>query len=298
MAYLGCAIGIFVYQSLDAIDGKQARRTGSGSPLGELFDHGCDAVSTAFLFIGTCISLQYGAWWLPFVACLFLLSNFYCAHWQTFLTGTLEFGWVDVTEGQMLIITVHLISYFYGPSIWLTQVFGFEARIFVLVLAVCGAGSALLRNFYTILFKADGPSVAGTSAYTPAIPLFLLSFGATLAFNWSKVDTFALYPVPFVLTLGFISAKLTIKLVVAHMSKSALPLLDSLHLLPFLMAFNARYELMDEWLVLLFCFLYSLGNLTNYAIHVCSEIAACFKIKVFSIPYPPPGGVKAPVKGH
>lgn len=45
-AYLLCAIGLFVYQSLDAIDGKQARRTNSSSPLGELFDHGCDSLST------------------------------------------------------------------------------------------------------------------------------------------------------------------------------------------------------------------------------------------------------------
>ena len=44
-ASLLCGIGLFVYQSLDAIDGKQARRTNSGSPLGELFDHGCDAIS-------------------------------------------------------------------------------------------------------------------------------------------------------------------------------------------------------------------------------------------------------------
>jgi len=41
-----CALGLFVYQSLDAIDGKQARRTNSSSPLGELFDHGCDSIST------------------------------------------------------------------------------------------------------------------------------------------------------------------------------------------------------------------------------------------------------------
>lgn len=40
------ALGLFLYQSLDAIDGKQARRTKSSSPLGELFDHGCDSVST------------------------------------------------------------------------------------------------------------------------------------------------------------------------------------------------------------------------------------------------------------
>ena len=36
------ALGLFAYQTLDAIDGKQARRTGTVSPMGELFDHGCD----------------------------------------------------------------------------------------------------------------------------------------------------------------------------------------------------------------------------------------------------------------
>ena len=38
--YLSWVVGIFVYQILDNIDGKQARRTGSSSPLGEIFDHG------------------------------------------------------------------------------------------------------------------------------------------------------------------------------------------------------------------------------------------------------------------
>ena len=37
------AVALFLYQTLDAIDGKQARRTSSSSPLGQLFDHGCDA---------------------------------------------------------------------------------------------------------------------------------------------------------------------------------------------------------------------------------------------------------------
>lgn len=50
--YLLCAVGLFVYQSLDAIDGKQARRTNSSSPLGELFDHGCDSLSTGRFIIG------------------------------------------------------------------------------------------------------------------------------------------------------------------------------------------------------------------------------------------------------
>lgn len=48
-----CALGLFVYQSLDAIDGKQARRTGTSTPLGELFDHGCDSISTGRRWILT-----------------------------------------------------------------------------------------------------------------------------------------------------------------------------------------------------------------------------------------------------
>jgi ethanolaminephosphotransferase len=38
--YATNAVLLFLYQTLDGSDGKQARRTNSGSPLGELFDHG------------------------------------------------------------------------------------------------------------------------------------------------------------------------------------------------------------------------------------------------------------------
>lgn len=32
------------YMLFDTLDGRQARRTGNSSPLGMLFDHGCDAI--------------------------------------------------------------------------------------------------------------------------------------------------------------------------------------------------------------------------------------------------------------
>ena len=47
--YLFTALALFGYQTLDACDGKQARRTGSSSPLGQLFDHGCDAIATVII---------------------------------------------------------------------------------------------------------------------------------------------------------------------------------------------------------------------------------------------------------
>lgn len=55
-----CGLGLFIYQSLDAIDGKQARRTNTANPLGELFDHGCDSISTVFVALSACIAVQLG----------------------------------------------------------------------------------------------------------------------------------------------------------------------------------------------------------------------------------------------
>ena len=39
-ACLLAALCNFLYSTLDAMDGKQAKRTKSSSPLGQLFDHG------------------------------------------------------------------------------------------------------------------------------------------------------------------------------------------------------------------------------------------------------------------
>uniref|UniRef100_A0A0D9WN18 Aminoalcoholphosphotransferase n=1 Tax=Leersia perrieri TaxID=77586 RepID=A0A0D9WN18_9ORYZ len=40
--HLAHGLLLFLYQTFDAVDGKQARRTSSSSPLGELFDHGAE----------------------------------------------------------------------------------------------------------------------------------------------------------------------------------------------------------------------------------------------------------------
>ena len=63
-----CALGLFIYQTLDAIDGKQARRTKTSSPLGELFDHGCDSMSTVFVSIASCCAVRLGMYpgWMLF----------------------------------------------------------------------------------------------------------------------------------------------------------------------------------------------------------------------------------------
>ncbi len=90
--YLLCALGFFIYQSLDAIDGKQARRTGTNSPLGEFFDHGCDAVSTYLVVVSAACAIGGGH--MPTIVInfviLYLVLNF-AYHWQTYVSGVLHF---------------------------------------------------------------------------------------------------------------------------------------------------------------------------------------------------------------
>lgn len=54
-------MGLFLYQTFDAIDGTQARRTGQSGPLGEMFDHGEFCSKFRFDLIG--IPLDF---WLIF----------------------------------------------------------------------------------------------------------------------------------------------------------------------------------------------------------------------------------------
>lgn len=116
---LFCSLGLFAYQSLDAIDGKQARRTNSSTPLGELFDHGCDAVSTVFVSIACCVALGLGNYpWVMFLVCFLAMATFYTAHWQTYVTGTLKFGTIDVTEAQLGIYAIYFLGGLFGVSFW------------------------------------------------------------------------------------------------------------------------------------------------------------------------------------
>ena len=92
-AYISSALGLFIYQSLDAIDGKQARRTGSASPLGELVDHGCDSVSMVVVILSTSVAIELGTEpvWMFFFSFMGTFL-FYCAHWQAYVSGTIKFG--------------------------------------------------------------------------------------------------------------------------------------------------------------------------------------------------------------
>ncbi|KIK94389.1 hypothetical protein PAXRUDRAFT_828044 [Paxillus rubicundulus Ve08.2h10] len=117
--YFTWAIGLFLYQSFDAVDGKQARRTGMAGPLGEMFDHGCDAINTTLEVILACRALNLGRSWWTILSQIATLANFYLTTWEEYHTGLLYLGpFSGPVEGILMIVVIYIVSGIFGPSFW------------------------------------------------------------------------------------------------------------------------------------------------------------------------------------
>eukprot|EP00002_Diphylleia_rotans_P013336 TRINITY_DN2604_c0_g1_i1.p1 TRINITY_DN2604_c0_g1~~TRINITY_DN2604_c0_g1_i1.p1 ORF type:complete len:394 (+),score=79.45 TRINITY_DN2604_c0_g1_i1:50-1231(+) len=114
------AFGVFFYQTFDNLDGRQARRTGSSSPLGHMFDHCCDCLNITVIGLNTASALQLGAGFWTF---LLLWSGgylpFFFATWEEYHTGTMVLATINgPCEGILLIVAIHLVTAFLGHGFW------------------------------------------------------------------------------------------------------------------------------------------------------------------------------------
>ncbi|CAK9301751.1 unnamed protein product [Gordionus sp. m RMFG-2023] len=279
-----CALGLFIYQSLDALDGKQARRTSSSSPLGELFDHGCDAISAVFAVLSVCISAKLGVWPGPalFIALLTLFA-FYTAHWHTYVSGRLLFTSLNVTEAQAGVAAVLLISALAGTPVWDTVPY-----LRLVIAVISGMGSAyIIYSYVTIVFSGGAgrnkSTVADTSVLSPAIPFAGAAVAALAIFD--KSLALRRHLCLYILTFGLVIAKLTILLVLAHMTKSELSMMDRIFGGPALLALNQYYNhLFDERFVLWFAFIFTAFDITRYSICICLQISQTLKIPILTLP--------------
>jgi len=109
---LGNAFAVFLYYTLDCMDGKQARRTGTSSPLGQLFDHGIDCFGNLSQMSVAESILLHGPSRHYLTAQLGLQTAFFGAQWEEYYTGTLPhsygkyFGVTEVNYGLALVTLI------------------------------------------------------------------------------------------------------------------------------------------------------------------------------------------------
>jgi phosphatidylglycerophosphate synthase len=118
-AYAAAVLSLFGFQTLDAIDGKQARRTGSSSPLGNWLDHVCDVIALQLAMLTGACSLGAGAGALTLFLVGSVLWSSHIVHWETRHTGVLYMGnGTSIHEAQVTLMAVHGASWIFGPGLW------------------------------------------------------------------------------------------------------------------------------------------------------------------------------------
>ncbi|KLO08212.1 Choline/ethanolaminephosphotransferase [Schizopora paradoxa] len=118
--YLSFAVGLFLYQTFDNVDGKQARRTGTSSALGHIFDHTIDSLNCSLGGLIQVVSLSVGARPLSIFLTLVGCAAMWFSTWEEYHTGTLYLGYFNgPTEGVLIACAIHVISAVFGPQIWL-----------------------------------------------------------------------------------------------------------------------------------------------------------------------------------
>ncbi|CCG84349.1 protein of unknown function [Taphrina deformans PYCC 5710] len=117
--YFSLALGLFLYQTFDNVDGKQARRTGSSSPLGELFDHGIDSLNCTLGGIVLCAAMGFGSTVSGAVVVIISSWPMFFSSWEQYHTGILYLGYFNgPTEGIVIACLCMVISGVFGPAFW------------------------------------------------------------------------------------------------------------------------------------------------------------------------------------
>ncbi|KAJ7292627.1 hypothetical protein C8J57DRAFT_1549851 [Mycena rebaudengoi] len=245
-AYFSWAIGLFLYQSFDAIDGKQARRTGMAGPLGEMFDHGCDAMNTTLEVIIAAQALNLGRSWWTVASQIATLANFYLTTWEEYHTGQLYLGvFSGPVEGILIIVAIYAISGVYGASFWDTGILTF-LRLTDMPLVnqlpnlplndafmVFGAFGVIfnIQSSYRNVRRAMLAS--GKSTTWPLMLLFPFVISAGIQVFWLTHPTYdnsaiinsALF-VPFLCAWGLQFAHQVGRMILAHVTSSPFPSWD------------------------------------------------------------------------
>lgn len=117
--HLLSALSIFGYQTLDNMDGKQARKTNSSSALGMMFDHTCDVINAVItaMMIGSVFST---GWSMKLFICIY--TGFITFYFQTWEEHQLDImvlpPFNGPSEGLLMLVTFSLISFILGSQWW------------------------------------------------------------------------------------------------------------------------------------------------------------------------------------
>jgi ethanolaminephosphotransferase len=237
--YYNFAFGLWMYSTMDNIDGKQARRTGTSSPLGELFDHGIDSLNCTLASLLECAAMGLGTTNAGVFTALVPCLPMFFSTWETYHTHTLYLGVFNgPTEGLIIACLIMIAGGYYGPGIWLQPLSDFFGKdFFPATLSTLTFRDVWVGVIVVSLFAAHVPFCvrnvirARRQNNLPILPVFLewtpmavysLSIAAWLFSPYSTLVR-ENHLVLFCLTMSFVFGRMTTKIILAHLTHQPFP---------------------------------------------------------------------------
>ncbi|OZJ04731.1 hypothetical protein BZG36_01822 [Bifiguratus adelaidae] len=305
--YFSFGVGLFVYQSLDAIDGKQARRTGTSGPLGELFDHGCDALNTTLSVLTAASTLALGSSWYTQLSLFSCICNFYLSTWEEYHTGTLYLSaFSGPVEGILMIVGLHFISGIFGNQIWthtLSEVTrgklplpdivaNFKLNEAFMVFGAIGLLfniAAACNNVITATRAKKEPIMKPLLGLIPFTICSLLAYAWLVASPTLVTEHCVLWSLYIGLSFGYTVGQV----ITAHVTKAPFPYVNIMMAplmigavnanLPFLANTKPFYSGLNEVLYVVACFGFALFMYALFALSVINDICDYFDINCLTI---------------
>ncbi|KAJ3649142.1 hypothetical protein Zmor_020900 [Zophobas morio] len=292
--YIAAAIFLFLAYTLDGIDGKQARRTGSSGPLGELFDHGLDSYTAGLIPVATYSMFGRGARYsiIPFRFFFILwniIFNFYLSHWEKYNTGVLFLPWGYDFSMWFTIITF-TISGVLGHEIW--QFFlpggipaGLMFEIIVYSTAIFTNVPVILYNVYFSYKTKTGYMRSFSEAVRPLVPVTLFFLMTLFWILLSPSNIIERDPRAVFVIVSTIFSNICCRLIVAQMSNTRCDIFNwllvptSIFILVSILTNNSSLEL---FLTYSLCVLSTTAHI-HYGTYLVRQMCNHFRINCFSI---------------
>lgn len=256
--YFVAAVLFWCYQTLDAVDGKQARRTNSSSALGELWDHGVDSIAIGLLVLVTAHGLL-----LPVADTIWLLASigvvlFYMAHAEEYHVGYMRFPQVSVSDGLMAVELVLIVTSLCGrKALWLYPVFGGLATLNVFLCRLVSVPVVVFLfagNLKAIRRAVDSGKTPMMHGYRCPSHTVQEAMTVSLRCLFIAVPAMAMPLVPrfervpllvFYLTILAIGSHISIRITVCRMVRAEMGHTDPIIYLPLLLLLNEWIPVLD-----------------------------------------------------
>ncbi|TID28340.1 hypothetical protein CANINC_002517 [Pichia inconspicua] len=235
--YFYHAFAVFMYQTFDACDGIHARRTGQSSPLGELFDHCCDAMNTTLMQIQFASVAGLTCNPLIFIFQYASLATFYISTWEEFYTHKLFLSEISgPVEGLLMLATVYILAGIFGiETLFKMELFDISLPFINKTYTITTLMISIFLGFITTSFSMYSAANNVVNTLTkekrlreinPAIRniqpfnIYYATVALLLFFNPSIIYN---YTISMVITIGATISFVVGRIITGHLTKQKFP---------------------------------------------------------------------------